>query len=67
MRRLLFVAAFVGDVEPLHQIMRLLVMGAEVGIPEKRQAREKLFSEQFDAKAKNYLRELRRQAMIERK
>lgn len=35
--------------------------------PEKRQAREKLFSEQFDAKAKNYLRELRRQAMIERK
>ena len=35
--------------------------------PEKRQAREKIFSEQFDAKAKNYLRELRRQAMIERK
>jgi peptidyl-prolyl cis-trans isomerase SurA len=35
--------------------------------PEKRQAREKLFSEQFEAKAKNYLRELRRQAMIERK
>jgi peptidyl-prolyl cis-trans isomerase SurA len=35
--------------------------------PEKRQAREKIFSEQFQAKAKNYLRELRRQAMIERK
>jgi peptidyl-prolyl cis-trans isomerase SurA len=35
--------------------------------PEKRQAREKIFSEQFEAKAKNYLRELRRQAMIERK
>jgi peptidyl-prolyl cis-trans isomerase SurA len=35
--------------------------------PEKRQAREKIFSAQFEAKAKNYLRELRRQAMIERK
>jgi peptidyl-prolyl cis-trans isomerase SurA len=35
--------------------------------PEKREAREKIFSEQFQAKAKNYLRELRRQAMIERK
>jgi peptidyl-prolyl cis-trans isomerase SurA len=35
--------------------------------PEKRQAREKIFSEQFEAKAKHYLRELRRQAMIERK
>jgi len=35
--------------------------------PEKRQAREKLFSEQFEAKAKKYLRELRQQAMIERK
>jgi peptidyl-prolyl cis-trans isomerase SurA len=35
--------------------------------PEKRQARDKIFSEQFEAKAKNYLRELRRQAMIERK
>jgi peptidyl-prolyl cis-trans isomerase SurA len=35
--------------------------------PEKRQARDKLFSEQFEAKARNYLRELRRQAMIERK
>jgi hypothetical protein len=29
--------------------------------------REKMFSEQFQAKAKNLLRELRRQAMIERK
>src|SRR5258708_21381520 len=28
--------------------------------PEKRQARDKIFSEQFQAKAKNYLRELRR-------
>jgi peptidyl-prolyl cis-trans isomerase SurA len=35
--------------------------------PEKREAREKIFSEQFQVKAKNYLRELRRQAMIERK
>ena len=35
--------------------------------PEKRQARDKIFSEQFQAKAKNYLRELRRQMMIERK
>lgn len=35
--------------------------------PEKRQAREKLFTAQFEAKAKNYLRALRRQAMIERK
>jgi len=35
--------------------------------PEKREAREKLFSDTFQAKAKNYLRELRRQAMIERK
>jgi peptidyl-prolyl cis-trans isomerase SurA len=35
--------------------------------PEKRQARDKIFGEQFQAKAKNYLRELRRQAMIERK
>jgi peptidyl-prolyl cis-trans isomerase SurA len=35
--------------------------------PEKREARDKIFSEQFQAKAKNYLRELRRQAMIERK
>jgi peptidyl-prolyl cis-trans isomerase SurA len=35
--------------------------------PEKREAREKIFSEQFEKKAKNYLRELRRQAMIERK
>jgi peptidyl-prolyl cis-trans isomerase SurA len=35
--------------------------------PERREVREKMFSEQFQAKAKNYLRELRRQAMIERK
>jgi peptidyl-prolyl cis-trans isomerase SurA len=35
--------------------------------PERREARDKIFSEQFQAKAKNYLRELRRQAMIERK
>jgi peptidyl-prolyl cis-trans isomerase SurA len=35
--------------------------------PEKQQAREKIFSEQFQSKAKRYLQELRRQAMIERK
>jgi peptidyl-prolyl cis-trans isomerase SurA len=35
--------------------------------PEKRQAREKIFSEKFQAKAKQLLRELRKQAMIERK
>jgi peptidyl-prolyl cis-trans isomerase SurA len=35
--------------------------------PEKRQTREKLFSEKFQAKAKQLLRELRKQAMIERK
>ena|SRR5579871_3469641 len=35
--------------------------------PEKRAAREKIFGEQFQAKSKSYLRELRRQAMIERK
>jgi peptidyl-prolyl cis-trans isomerase SurA len=35
--------------------------------PEKRQAREKLFGEKFQAKAKQLLRELRKQAMIERK
>jgi peptidyl-prolyl cis-trans isomerase SurA len=35
--------------------------------PEKRAAREKIFGEQFLAKSKSYLRELRRQAMIERK
>jgi peptidyl-prolyl cis-trans isomerase SurA len=34
--------------------------------PEKRAAREKIFADQFDAKSKSYLRELRRQAMIER-
>jgi len=38
-----------------------------VETPEKRQAREKIFQEQFQAKAKKYLNELRRQAMIERK
>jgi peptidyl-prolyl cis-trans isomerase SurA len=35
--------------------------------PEKRQAREKLFGEKFQVKAKQLLRELRKQAMIERK
>lgn len=35
--------------------------------PEKAQAREKLFAEQFESKAKRYLQDLRRQAMIERK
>jgi peptidyl-prolyl cis-trans isomerase SurA len=35
--------------------------------PEKRQARDKLFGEKFQAKAKRYLQELRKQAMIERK
>jgi peptidyl-prolyl cis-trans isomerase SurA len=35
--------------------------------PVKREAREKLFSQQFESKAKRYLQELRRQAMIERK
>jgi peptidyl-prolyl cis-trans isomerase SurA len=35
--------------------------------PEKRQAREKLFNDKFQAKAKQLLRELRSQAMIERK
>ena len=35
--------------------------------PEKAQAREKLFAEQFESKAKHYLQDLRRQAMIERK
>jgi len=35
--------------------------------PEKREVREKMFSEQFQAKAKNYLRELRQKAIIERK
>jgi peptidyl-prolyl cis-trans isomerase SurA len=35
--------------------------------PEKREARDKLFSEQFQTRAKRYLQELRRQAMIERK
>jgi peptidyl-prolyl cis-trans isomerase SurA len=35
--------------------------------PEKREAREKLFGEQFQTRAKRYLQELRRQSMIERK
>ncbi len=35
--------------------------------PEKREVRDKMFSEQFQTKAKNLLRDLRRQAMIERK
>jgi peptidyl-prolyl cis-trans isomerase SurA len=35
--------------------------------PEKRDARDKLFSDTFQAKAKTLLRDLRRQAMIERK
>jgi peptidyl-prolyl cis-trans isomerase SurA len=34
--------------------------------PEKAQAREKLFAEQFESKARRYLQELRRQMMIER-
>lgn len=39
----------------------------KVETPEKREIREKMFNERFQAKAKTYLRELRRQAMIERK
>jgi len=35
--------------------------------PEKRQAREKIFGEKFQAKSKQYLQELRKQAMIEHK
>jgi len=35
--------------------------------PEKREARDKIFGEQFQSKARHYLQELRRQAMIERK
>jgi peptidyl-prolyl cis-trans isomerase SurA len=35
--------------------------------PEKREARDKLFNERFQLKAKRYLQELRKQAMIERK
>ena len=35
--------------------------------PEKRQARDKIFAEKFQLKAKRYLQELRKQAMIERK
>jgi peptidyl-prolyl cis-trans isomerase SurA len=39
----------------------------KIETPEKREVREKMFSDQFQAKAKNLLRDLRRQAMIERK
>jgi peptidyl-prolyl cis-trans isomerase SurA len=35
--------------------------------PEKRQAREKIFQEKFQLKAKRFLLDLRKQAMIERK
>jgi peptidyl-prolyl cis-trans isomerase SurA len=35
--------------------------------PEKRQARDKIFAEKFQLKAKRFLQELRKQAMIERK
>jgi peptidyl-prolyl cis-trans isomerase SurA len=35
--------------------------------PEKREKREKMISDVFQAKSKSYIRELRRQAMIERK
>jgi peptidyl-prolyl cis-trans isomerase SurA len=35
--------------------------------PEKRQARDKIFNEKFQLKAKRFLQELRKQAMIERK
>ncbi len=35
--------------------------------PEKREIREQLFSKEFQSQAKRYLRELRRQAMIEHK
>ena len=35
--------------------------------PEKQQAREKIFAQEFQSRAKRYLQELRRQAMIERK
>lgn len=35
--------------------------------PEKREARDKIFGEQFQSKAKRFLQDLRRQAMIERK
>jgi peptidyl-prolyl cis-trans isomerase SurA len=35
--------------------------------PEKREARDKLFAEKFQLKAKRFLQELRKQAMIERK
>jgi peptidyl-prolyl cis-trans isomerase SurA len=35
--------------------------------PEKREARDKIFAEKFQLKAKRFLQELRKQAMIERK
>jgi peptidyl-prolyl cis-trans isomerase SurA len=35
--------------------------------PEKREVRERMFTDQFQTKAKKFLQELRRQAMIERK
>ena len=35
--------------------------------PEKRQARDKIFNEKFQLRAKRFLQELRKQAMIERK
>jgi len=35
--------------------------------PDKRQARDKIFAEKFQLKAKRFLQELRKQAMIERK
>jgi peptidyl-prolyl cis-trans isomerase SurA len=35
--------------------------------PEKREARDKLFNEKFQLRAKRFLQELRKQAMIERK
>lgn len=39
----------------------------KVDTPEKQQIREKIFSEQFQSKANRLLKDLRRQAMIERK
>jgi peptidyl-prolyl cis-trans isomerase SurA len=38
----------------------------KIETPEKKEVREKMFSDQFQAKARSLLRELRRQAMIER-
>lgn len=39
----------------------------KIDTPEKREIREKLFTSQFQTQSKRYLKELRRQAMIERK